>query len=572
MKTLKTKSRFGVHFWSVLLAVAITTMVITGVDMSAKAMDAESPADPATDVIVGTECALSDIEPVLESADIEPVLEIAESGQGSIQIIPTSSTSVANCVPFGNNISYEFTGFIYRDVPPFVLVPGNQIAFDTGRQNDVDIRRNIYFSAANKNPDLVPYRSNVTSQGIMATGWTQVVSDNQIPLNPRGNTVKGDYELVYTAEAGFNFPGGGLIVGFGGSPPGAYADRNCEQVLVYTNGGDASGNFYARFFRKPDQSLGVLDSGSGGTGSSLGGIIIAATRSINQPPVADAGNDLTVEQESYAGTLVTLDGSGSTDPDSTPGTNDDIIFFDWYEATPLGSGETIDYTFPLGIHTVRLVVSDNYGETDDDEVIITVVDTTPPTINCPDDVTVEQESHAGTVVPLQATATDIGDPNLVITSDKLDIYPLGVTTVTFTATDASGNSVSCSMTVTVVDTTAPTINSISASPDTLWSPNHKMVEITVAVDCEDISDSAPVCQIVNVTSNEPINDLGDGNTEADWEITGPYTVNLRAERAGVLTDRIYTIHVECTDASGNTATATVDVTVPHDQGKGEGKK
>lgn len=572
MKTLKTKSRFGVHFWSVLLAVAITTMVITGVDMSAKAMDAESPADPATDVIVGTECALSDIEPVLESADIEPVLEIAESGQGSIQIIPTSSTSVANCVPFGNNISYEFTGFIYRDVPPFVLVPGNQIAFDTGRQNDVDIRRNIYFSAANKNPDLVPYRSNVTSQGIMATGWTQVVSDNQIPLNPRGNTVKGDYELVYTAEAGFNFPGGGLIVGFGGSPPGAYADRNCEQVLVYTNGGDASGNFYARFFRKPDQSLGVLDSGSGGTGSSLGGIIIAATRSINQPPVADAGNDLTVEQESYAGTLVTLDGSGSTDPDSTPGTNDDIIFFDWYEATPLGSGETIDYTFPLGIHTVRLVVSDNYGETDDDEVIITVVDTTPPTINCPDDVTVEQESHAGTVVPLQATATDIGDPNLVITSDKLDIYPLGVTTVTFTATDASGNSVSCSMTVTVVDTTAPTINSISASPDTLWSPNHKMVEITVAVDCEDISDSAPVCQIVNVTSNEPINDLGDGNTEADWEITGPYTVNLRAERAGVLTDRIYTIHVECTDASGNTATATVDVTVPHDQGKGEGNK
>jgi hypothetical protein len=76
-------------------------------------------------------------------------------------------------------------------------------------------------------------------------------------------------------------------------------------------------------------------------------------------------------------------------------------------------------------------------------------DTAPPLLICPDDVTVELESPFGTVVPLQATATDNCDPDPVITIDELAIYPLGETVVTFTATDASGNIASCSMTVTV---------------------------------------------------------------------------------------------------------------------------
>ena len=101
--------------------------------------------------------------------------------------------------------------------------------------------------------------------------------------------------------------------------------------------------------------------------------------SYNRPPVANAGPDQTVEQASYAGTEVTLDGSGSTDLDSTPGTNDDIVSFDWYEGTALlGSGQTLNHTFPLGSHTVTLKVTDTFGESDTDEVVIVVQDTTPP--------------------------------------------------------------------------------------------------------------------------------------------------------------------------------------------------
>jgi len=43
------------------------------------------------------------------------------------------------------------------------------------------------------------------------------VQDAQVPVNPGGNTVMGDYELQFTAEAPFSFPGGGLIIRFSNS-------------------------------------------------------------------------------------------------------------------------------------------------------------------------------------------------------------------------------------------------------------------------------------------------------------------------------------------------------------------
>jgi hypothetical protein len=67
-----------------------------------------------------------------------------------------------------------------------------------------------------------------------------------------------------------------------------------------------------------------------------------------------------------------------------------------------------------------------------------------------------------------------------------------------------------------------------------------------------------------VSSNEPQNGLGDGNMAPDWEITGDDTVNLRAERSGRRSGRVYTIAVTCTDACGNNSTGNVVVNVPHD--------
>lgn len=189
----------------------------------------------------------------------------------------------------------------------------------------------------------------------------------------------------------------------------------------------------------------------------------------------------------------------------------------------------------------------------------------PPVAIC-QDVTVEADENCQGNASIDNGSYDPdGDP-ITIVQSPAGPYNLGSTTVTLTVTDTCGVSDSCTATVTVVDTTPPSIESLAASPSTLWPPNHKMVSVSVDVSAFDNCD-LPVCSITSVNSNEPVNGLGDGDTEPDWEITGNLTVNLRAERSGTGSGRVYTMNIECTDESGNSSVETVEVTVPHDKKK-----
>lgn len=118
------------------------------------------------------------------------------------------------------------------------------------------------------------------------------------------------------------------------------------------------------------------------------------------------------------------------------------------------------------------------------------------------------------------------------------------------------------------DTTPPSIVSVTPSTDSLWPPDHKMVSVSIAVTATDAGDPMPACSITGVTSNEPVNGLGDGDTAPDWQFNpNSLVVNLRAERGGRGSGRIYTITVTCADKSGNVSSKATTVTVPHDQGK-----
>jgi hypothetical protein len=108
---------------------------------------------------------------------------------------------------------------------------------------------------------------------------------------------------------------------------------------------------------------------------------------------------------------------------------------------------------------------------------------------------------------------------------------------------------------------------MSVAPTSLWPPNHKLASIAATVVATDTCDPNPVCAIVDVVSDEPVNGVGDGNTAPDWLLSGGLTADLRAERAGPEDGRVYTVTVECTDTSGNTSLpASADVSVAHDQG------
>jgi hypothetical protein len=102
------------------------------------------------------------------------------------------------------------------------------------------------------------------------------------------------------------------------------------------------------------------------------------------PPVAVAGGDQMAECAGTAGTPVTLDASNSSDPNSTPGTLDDIISFEWFEDLGLpserllGSELEIVALLPLGFHHVTLRATDTFGTTDTDDLFVEIVDTNPP--------------------------------------------------------------------------------------------------------------------------------------------------------------------------------------------------
>ncbi|NQZ12974.1 MAG: hypothetical protein HRT35_38000, partial [Algicola sp.] len=166
----------------------------------------------------------------------------------------------------------------------------------------------------------------------------------------------------------------------------------------------------------------------------------------------------------------------------------------------------------------------------------------------------------------EASATDIFEVN--ITSNQQAAYPVGTTTVNWTATDANSNQSSASQSVTVVDTTAPDFT-LTQETDKLWPPNHKMVLVGVISQVGDLVDGNPNV-VINVTSNQAINGNGDGNTNYDWEVIqvgDTWEVWLRAERAGPKDARHYTIEVTVSDSNGNSSSATAVATVPHDKGK-----
>lgn len=156
-------------------------------------------------------------------------------------------------------------------------------------------------------------------------------------------------------------------------------------------------------------------------------------------------------------------------------------------------------------------------------------------------------------------------PGLPAMDSLTDTLPLGTNVIQVVATDTANNTVSCETVIVVADTTPPVIVSANASPATLWPPNHKLVEVKIHAEVRDTCDST-TWKIIKVSSNEPVNGRGDGNTAPDWVITGDHTVKLRAERSGNGNGRVYTITIQATDAAGNlSAKKQVLVTVPHNR-------
>jgi hypothetical protein len=306
------------------------------------------------------------------------------------------------------------------------------------------------------------------------------------------------------------------------------------------------------------------------------------------PPFSDAGaipdgnpNSAGDFYTCDLGTSAGLDGTGSYD--TAEGVIEDYqwSFNTAEEFGPNGALAAYSCTTRLGAAPIFLTVTDNDGYSTIDRTTANV------TLNGGANQVLECDSPAGRTFTVGTNpllpasgfsyvwkdgATTIGT-----TAQVTHTFGFGGHAVSVMATDTAAPigdvSQSDALSITVQDTTPPTISSVSPNDpelSILWPGNHKMNTINFSVSVTDVCDSQPVCSITSITSNEPIEGLGDGDTSPDWQIlaaSGPTSLNanLRAERGASGTGRVYTIAVQCVDDFNNASSANAYVSVPLNQ-------
>jgi len=239
-------------------------------------------------------------------------------------------------------------------------------------------------------------------------------------------------------------------------------------------------------------------------------------------PVANAGGDQTLDAISIT-TVVTLDATNSCVADK----DDDDLTYTWTGSFGTETGLTAEVELPPGETTITLEVNDG-STSGTDTIVIAVVDSTAPSITVPDNVSTVATGETTPLTAAQlgtATAHDIVNGSVAAIADNSGPFPVGETTVTWTAVDEAGNEGTAIQTVTIIDT-APVV----IAPDSL------SVDATGATTMVDPGTATAT-------------DAVDGVLTATPDNSGPYPLGNT------------TVTWSATDSNGNTATATQLITI-----------
>jgi autotransporter-associated beta strand protein len=264
----------------------------------------------------------------------------------------------------------------------------------------------------------------------------------------------------------------------------------------------------------PVGTTAVDASATDATGNTSTGTFNVIVRDTTAPAIS-ALNDIAVEATGPGGAAATFEATAN---DTVSG-NLNVTF-----SKPSGS------TFPVGTTQVTATATDAAGNTATKTFNVTVRDTTAPVIAPVADIELEATSPAGAAATFAATANDIVDGSVQVSSSAASgsTFALGTTAVTLTATDAAGNTATRSFNVTVRDTTKPA----------LTPPANLTLEAAGAAGAV-------------ATFTATATDIVSGNVPVTYSVQPGSTFPLGTT----------TVTATATDAAGNTATATFNVTV-----------
>ena len=266
------------------------------------------------------------------------------------------------------------------------------------------------------------------------------------------------------------------------------------------------------------------------------------------PPVVTVPSDITTTTTVASGIGVTFSASATDNIDGP---------------RPTTCNPASGANFPVGTTTVTCSATDTHGNTGSAffHVTVTFIDTTPPVLTVPGNMSVSATNASGAVVTFTATATDAVDPSPTVTCSPASgsTFPLGTTTVNCTAKDASGNTSAKSFTVTVSDTTPPTI-ALAAPAD------GARINVAAALSASGVGDNVGVGGVTfrycDSTSGSCAPASGQSVAGADAG-GGTWTA-----APGALADgHVYTWDAVATDTTGHATTTgsrtfTIDTSVP----------
>ncbi len=227
-----------------------------------------------------------------------------------------------------------------------------------------------------------------------------------------------------------------------------------------------------------------------------------------------------------------------------------------------------------GHNATYTITVTNHGHNDAANVVLT--DTTPAgtvfqSLTAPAGWTCTKPATGGTG-DVSCSAATLGNGasaqfTMVVKVACLTANGVSITdtaTVSSTTADpnlAPNNTASVKITVS---NPPPAISGLAATPSVIWVPNHKMVDVGLSYTVTDNCDASIVPQ-VTISSSDPDNGTGDGDTSGDTVVIDPTHVEVRAERSATSgVDRVYTITLKATDSMGYFSTNSTTVVVPHD--------
>ncbi len=270
----------------------------------------------------------------------------------------------------------------------------------------------------------------------------------------------------------------------------------------------------------------------------------------NIPPVANAGTDQSVTDTDENGSeSIQLDGASSSDSDGS------IASYIWTSDTgvviPNGVAPSAD--FPIGVHTVTLVVTDNDGSSSSDTVLITVLEVVnvAPIADVGADQTVfDDDGNGSELVILPGSGSTDSDGTIVLYTWSADTgvvipdgetpsvnFPVGVHTVTLTVTDDDG--------ATGSDTVIITVEVPINNPPTLTNPGTQS---------NSLGDNVSIV----IAASDP--DAGDTLTFSQTGLPDGLAINsLTGEISGILTvSGTFNATVTVTDNSGDSSSSSFD--------------